>query len=122
LRLQRYSAETCGVPKDKSRVQEQLNVYYVLPAMATCFVAARVFIRTKLEVGLGADDWMMIAALAAYLTDVGTGLGIALYGFGQHTFVRLSGKSPRLILRLAYKKCLRGFPPGTSLTSLWEHF
>ena len=30
---------------------------------------------------------MMVAALGAYLTDVGTGLAIALYGFGQHTYV-----------------------------------
>ena len=40
----------------------------------------------KLDVGLGADDWMMLAALASYLTDVGTGISIAMYGFGQHTF------------------------------------
>lgn len=40
----------------------------------------------KLDVGLGADDWMMLAALVAYLTDVGTGFSIASYGFGEHTF------------------------------------
>ena len=67
-------------------MQEQLNVYYVLPALATCFVLSRMYIRTKLDVGLGADDWMMLAALAGYLTDVGTGVSIAAYGFGEHTF------------------------------------
>jgi hypothetical protein len=67
-------------------MQEQLNVNYVLPALATCFVLARIYIRIKLDVGLGADDWTMLAAHAAYLTDVGTGANIAAYGFGQHTF------------------------------------
>jgi hypothetical protein len=39
-----------------------------------------------LEVGLGADDWMMIAALFALLIAVETSLGLVHNGFGQHTF------------------------------------
>ncbi|KAH8667988.1 hypothetical protein BGZ60DRAFT_41417 [Tricladium varicosporioides] len=86
FRFAKYAKDSCGVVSDKSKVNEQLQLYYVLPALATCFVAARVFARWKLEVGLGPDDWVMLAALAAYLTDVAAGLGIALNGFGQHTY------------------------------------
>ena len=63
-----------------------MNVYYTVPALATFFVAARIFVRWKLETGLGADDYMMVAALFAYLTDAALGIGIALNGFGRHTF------------------------------------
>lgn len=86
LQLERYSAETCGVKNDKSRYYEQIHLYCVLAPLATLFVAARIFTRTKLDIGLGPDDWMMVAALAAYLTDVGTGSMIAAQGFGEHTF------------------------------------
>ncbi|CZR70202.1 uncharacterized protein PAC_20103 [Phialocephala subalpina] len=86
LQLERYSAETCGVENDKSRYYEQIHLYCVLAPLATLFVAARIFTRTKLDIGLGPDDWMMAAALAAYLTDVGTGSMIAAQGFGEHTF------------------------------------
>ena len=36
--------------------------------------------------GVGVDDWMMLAALCAYLVDVGTGLGLVVNRFGEHTF------------------------------------
>lgn len=58
----------------------------MLLALATIFVIARLYVRTKLDIGLGADDWVMLAALCAYFTCDGIGLGMALQGFGQHTF------------------------------------
>lgn len=58
----------------------------MLAPLASLFVIARTFTRMRLDVGLGPDDWMMIAALVAYLTDVGTGATIAAQGFGEHTF------------------------------------
>ena len=39
-----------------------------------------------LDVGLGPDDWTMIVAFGAYITDVGTGVAIAVQGFGEHTY------------------------------------
>jgi hypothetical protein len=86
LQLEKYSAVSCGVPNERTRYHEQLAIYYVAPPLAFIFVIARIFMRIKLDVGLGPDDWMMVAALCAYLTDVGTGLGITTSGFGQHTF------------------------------------
>jgi hypothetical protein len=85
LQLQRYAAESCGVQNDMSRVY-QGRAYYTVPALATCFVAARFFVRIKLDVGLGADDWLMLAALSSYLCLTGTGVGMAVQGFGQHTY------------------------------------
>jgi hypothetical protein len=35
---------------------QQRRVFYVLPALTTTFVAARIFARLKLDIGLGADD------------------------------------------------------------------
>jgi hypothetical protein len=61
-------------------------MYYILPALVFVFVAMRVLSRLQLEIGLGADDWMIVAAMVAYFIDVGTGLGIVVNGFGQHTF------------------------------------
>lgn len=86
LQLERYAAESCGIPNDKSRQNLQFRMAYVLPALTSCFVAARLFVRTKLEIGLGADDWVMLAALCGYLAAASIGLGVILQGFGQHTF------------------------------------
>lgn len=86
LQLERYSAESCGVANDKSRYYEQIRLYAVVAPLSTIFVAARIFTRFRIDIGLGPDDWMIMAALAAYLTDVGTGLTITVQGFGQHTF------------------------------------
>lgn len=77
---------TGGEVNNKSRQQEQLTVFYVLPALTTILLASRLFSRMRLDAGIGADDWTMVAAHIAYLFDVGAGLGIALNGFGQHTY------------------------------------
>jgi len=55
---------------------------YVLAPLAPSSVAARIFIRVKLVIGLGADDWTMLAALVAYLASIGGGIGIAFNGIG----------------------------------------
>jgi hypothetical protein len=98
LLLQRYSAISCGVMNNKTRQQEQFNVYYVVPALATLFVAARIFVRIKLEVGLGPDDWMMLASLVAYLTNAAMGLTMAIQGFGQHTFWLAPAKVTKVLM------------------------
>lgn len=71
---------------DKSRLYDVLRIDYVMPALATLFVAGRIFARVLLKVALGPDDWMMLAALSTYLIAVATSLGLVLNGFGQHTF------------------------------------
>jgi hypothetical protein len=76
---------TCGVPNDKSHQKLQLHTFSALPPIASVFVAARFFVRIKLHVGLGADDWMMLAALAAYYVEVAAALVMYMQGFGQHT-------------------------------------
>jgi hypothetical protein len=86
LQLERYSAESCGVANDKTRYYEQINLYAVVVPLSLLFVGARIFTRYRVDIGLGPDDWMIIAAEAAYLIDAGTGLTIAVQGFGQHTF------------------------------------
>lgn len=86
LQLQRYDAESCGVKNDKSRYYEQIRLYAVVAPLSVIFVSARIFTRFRIDIGLGPDDWMIIAAEAAYLTDVGTGLTIATQHFGEHTF------------------------------------
>jgi hypothetical protein len=86
LQLQRYAAESCGISDDKTHLNEEWHGIYSVPTIATIFVVARIFVRAKLDIGLGADDWMMVAALCAYLTDIGVGLGLTLNGFGRHTF------------------------------------
>jgi hypothetical protein len=54
--------------------------------MTACFLAGRLFARIQLDIGLGADDWTMIAAFTTYLIDVSTSLGLVLNGFGEHTY------------------------------------
>jgi hypothetical protein len=86
LQAQRYSAETCGVKKGKIRNHEKFYLIYVLAPLATCFVGAGIFARVKLVIGLGLDDWTMLAALFGYLASISSGLGIAINGFRQHTY------------------------------------
>lgn len=63
-----------------------LHINYVVPFITTCFLAGRLLGRFLLGVGLGTDDWTMIAAFFAYGAEVGTSLGMVLNGFGQHVF------------------------------------
>lgn len=62
---------------DKSRVRDQLNTYYVTLPITTIFMIARVFARMKLEIGLGPDDWFMIAAYVMYVVDIAMAFGVA---------------------------------------------
>lgn len=84
LQLELYQAVTCGAPNDKSRQKLQLYTFSALLTIASVFVVARFFVRIKLHVGLGADDWMMLVALAAYYVDVTAALVMYMQGFGQH--------------------------------------
>lgn len=86
FRLQKYTADTCGVPTDRTRVDQQFRLLIVLPILAFVFVSIRILTRVLLEVGVKADDYMMIAALIAYFADVGTGLVICMNDFGEHTY------------------------------------
>ncbi|KAH7419389.1 hypothetical protein BKA64DRAFT_15732 [Cadophora sp. MPI-SDFR-AT-0126] len=86
LQLQRYSAVSCGVESDKTRLQDVLRMDYIVPFLTACFIGGRIVARVLLDVGLGADDWMILAAAVAYFVDVGTSLGLVLNGFGQHTY------------------------------------
>ncbi|RDW60307.1 hypothetical protein BP5796_11913 [Coleophoma crateriformis] len=86
FRLEKYQADTCGVPTDRTRVEEQFHLLFVMPVIAFLFVAARVLSRSLLDLGIAADDYMMIAALISYFADVGTGLVICVNGFGEHTY------------------------------------
>lgn len=86
LLLQKFAAVTCLVPNDKHHQNELLHADYVLTPLVILLVAARLYSRLKLEVGLGADDYMMVAALLAHLVDLGTGITVVHAGFGQHTF------------------------------------
>lgn len=86
LELELYEADLCGIKSDKSMLEEQLHLYYVFPALATIFVILRLLSRWLLNLGVREDDYMMIAALVAYLGGVAMGLEMASQGFGQHTW------------------------------------
>lgn len=85
LKLQKYKADTCGVVNDKSRLNSQQHCYYVLPALATLFLLARIYCRVVMEIA-GWDDWMMVAAYVSYMIDVGFGQGMMVNRFGLHTY------------------------------------
>jgi hypothetical protein len=86
LQLQRYSAETCGVKNDRSKINEVLLMDYVVPALTTVFLVGRISARRVLHVGLGYDDWVIISAYFAYIIAVATSLGLVLNKFGEHVF------------------------------------
>ena len=69
LELQKYSAVSCGVESDKTRLKDVLKMDYIVPFLTACFIGGRVVARVLLDVGLGADDWMILAAAAAYFVD-----------------------------------------------------
>lgn len=69
LQLQKYSAISCGVKSDKTRLNNVVNMDYVVPVLTAIFVGGRIVARIKLDVGLGSDDWMILAAAVAYLVD-----------------------------------------------------
>lgn len=55
-------------------------------ALSLLFVGLRIFTRIRFDIGLGSDDWMLLAAEGAYLTTTGTVCTMLKQGFGQHTF------------------------------------
>ncbi|KAK2629220.1 hypothetical protein QTJ16_000040 [Diplocarpon rosae] len=84
--LQRYAAVTCGVKNDKSRRDDVLTLDYVLPSLMIVFLLGRIASRRLLNVGMGADDWTILAAGIAYCVDVGTSFGLVLNDFGVHEY------------------------------------
>ncbi|KAI9746303.1 MAG: hypothetical protein M1818_000014 [Claussenomyces sp. TS43310] len=86
LRLVEYQADTCGVVNNKRRQHQQYYMIAVTLPLAIILVIARLFTRIKLGDGLWFDDWIIVAALGTYIADVGTGVMIAVEGFGQHTW------------------------------------
>ncbi|KAK0116316.1 hypothetical protein ONS95_013337 [Cadophora gregata] len=97
LQLARYQAEVCEVPNDMSRYWQQIHTYIVLVPLTTIFVALRIFARLGLNVGLGADDYVLLLALAFYLIMTSTAWTIAVTGFGQHTFWLLTRQVMRAL-------------------------
>lgn len=95
--FQRFSAEACGIPNDKSRQHLQRNVLIVLTAVVFSFVAARVVGRLWMRIRFGFDDWMIVAALLSYLAGAGIGIALSLEGFGQHTFWLSPGQISRAL-------------------------
>lgn len=86
LRAQKYQMDACGVKNDKSRQSFYIRQAYVLVFLSTLFVGLRCFSRLKLKVGMGADDWTIIAALCSYILDTVAALLQTKNGFGQHIF------------------------------------
>lgn len=67
-------------------MDQQLHVTYSIPALTVFFLLLRIFSRLLMKVGLGPDDFLMIAAEITFLVDVSTGVVITLNGFGEHTY------------------------------------
>ncbi|KAJ5050700.1 uncharacterized protein L3040_002575 [Drepanopeziza brunnea f. sp. 'multigermtubi'] len=86
FQLQKYAAVSCGITSDKSRLMDVLRASCIVPALTLLFLLGRVTARIRLAVGLGADDWMILAAAAAYYIDMAISLGLVGEGFGQNQY------------------------------------
>lgn len=100
LQLEGYQATACGVTSDKSRQKGQILMVAVFYALTATFMAIRFVSRFQLNVGVGLDDWMILAAFAAYTTSTTMSFLIPLNGFGEHTyFLRPEQTSTSLMVR-----------------------
>ncbi|KAH7393460.1 hypothetical protein BKA64DRAFT_755623 [Cadophora sp. MPI-SDFR-AT-0126] len=97
LQLARYQAEVCEIPNDMTRYWQQIHTYIVLVPLTTLFVSLRIFARLRLNIGIGPDDYVLLVALAFYLTMTSTAWVIAVTGFGQHTFWLLTRQVVRAL-------------------------
>jgi hypothetical protein len=59
---------------------------YTLPVFTTLFVALRIWSRWKLAIGIGKDDYFIIAAWISCMINIAFGILITVNGFGRHTF------------------------------------
>jgi hypothetical protein len=75
-----------GVKNDKSHQHQDMRLHIVLTPLVGLFILARVFIRMKVEFGLGLDDWAMVFAGVFYMGSVGIAFPITIMGYGQHTW------------------------------------
>jgi hypothetical protein len=75
-----------GVKNDKSHQHQDMRLHIVLTPLVGLFILARVFIRMRVEFGLGLDDWAMIFAGVFYMGSVGIAFPITIMGYGQHTW------------------------------------
>lgn len=107
LRLENYKDRTCrypytsswcpiallifvgGIENDKSHQEQDMRLHIVLTPLVGLFILARIFIRIRVEHGLGLDDWAMIAAGTLYMGSVGIAFPITIMGYGQHTWYLL---------------------------------
>jgi hypothetical protein len=62
-----------------------MRLHLVLTPLVILFIAARVYIRVRLD-GLGLDDWAMIVAGIFYSTSAAMAFPITMAGYGQHTW------------------------------------
>lgn len=86
LQLQRHSAVSCGVKKERDRLEAVQHTDYAVPFLTSIFIVGRISARIRLGVGFGSDDWMILAASLTYYSGVGTSIGLLGNGFGQHTY------------------------------------
>ena len=63
-----------------------MRLHIVLTPLVGLFILARIFIRMKVEFGLGLDDWAMVFAGVFYMGSVGIAFPITIMGYGQHTW------------------------------------
>jgi hypothetical protein len=75
-----------GVKNDKSHQHQDMRLHIVLTPLVGLFILVRVFIRMRVEFGLGLDDWAMIFAGVFYMGSVGIAFPITIMGYGQHTW------------------------------------
>lgn len=114
LLVDRYAAESCGEAHDLSKIHEVLIMDYILPFLTTLFVVGRIYARIKLDVGLGADDWVLISAYIFYMITVATSLGLVLNHFGEHTYW-LSTTQVITSLKVGFHSVVERAPCGSNL-------
>jgi hypothetical protein len=75
-----------NIKNDKSHQNQDMRLHIILTPLVALFIIARLFIRVKMEAGIGPDDWAMAIAVVFYMGSAGIAFPITMMGYGQHTW------------------------------------
>lgn len=63
-----------------------MRLHVIVTPMVVLFVAARIFIRLRLESRLRPDDYAIVAAGVTYVGAAAMAFPVTMKGYGQHTW------------------------------------
>lgn len=102
--MQKYRADLCNIPRDRSRVRSQILSQALTTVFDVIFAAARIASRLHGNMGLGADDWMMLVAQVAFFGDLAAGMRIPLLGLYVYDFWVIAEKEVLFTRRWATQR------------------